>query len=61
MFYRITELPKEALDEFSKLYQEEFGIKLSNDEIKKKALNLINLFYEINKNNNKEKYGTNTR
>ena len=39
-------LPKEAIEEFKKLYQERFKVELSDEEAAFRANNLINL-YEI--------------
>lgn len=39
-------LPKEAIEEFKKLYKERFKVELSDEEAAFRATNLINL-YEI--------------
>lgn len=37
-------LPDEAIDEFKEIYKKEFGEKLSDEEARRKAENLIKLF-----------------
>jgi hypothetical protein len=39
-------LPKEAIEEFKKLYKERFKVELSDEEAAFRATNLVNL-YEI--------------
>jgi len=40
-------ISKESLDEFKKIYKEEFGEEISNEEALEKAINLLNLFNAI--------------
>lgn len=37
-------LPKEAIEEFKKLYRARFGINLSDEEASRRANNLVNLY-----------------
>lgn len=37
-------LPKEAIDEFKKLYKKRFGVDLSDEEAAFRANNLVNLY-----------------
>ncbi len=37
-------LPKEAIEEYKKLYEKRFGIKLSDEEAVIRANNLVNLY-----------------
>lgn len=37
-------LPKDAIEEFKKLYRKRFGVDLSNEEAARRANNLVNLY-----------------
>lgn len=47
-------LPKEAIDEFKKIYKEEFGDDLSDSEATEKAAHVFNLFRVICEPDNKD-------
>lgn len=40
-------LPKEAIEEFKKLYKERYGIELSDEEASYRANNLVNLYKAV--------------
>jgi len=40
-------LPKEAIEEFKKLYKNRFGIELSDEEASRRANNLVNLYKAV--------------
>jgi len=42
-------ISKKCLDEFQKIYFEEFGVKLSDEEATKAAIDLLNLMRVITK------------
>jgi hypothetical protein len=42
-------LPKEAINQFKKIYLKEFGVSLSDQEATQKAYDLINLFRVVTK------------
>ena len=61
-------LPKEAIEEFKKLYAKNYGIELSDEEATRRAENFVGLYEAVygddprlfkndNKNENLEKYG----
>jgi len=58
-------LPKEAIDQFRKIYKRKFGEELNFDQAEIRANNFINLFYLITegrKDENKyEKFHNNTK
>jgi len=40
-------LPKEAIEEFKKLYKDRFGVELSDEEASRRANNLVNLYKAV--------------
>lgn len=40
-------IPKEAVEEFKKIYKKEFGVDLSNKEALRRATNLLNLYRAV--------------
>ena len=40
-------LPKEAIEEFKKLYSKNYGIELSDEEARRRASNLVDLFAAV--------------
>jgi hypothetical protein len=43
------QLSREAIDEFKAIYQEEFGVILSDDEVQEIAMRLLRFFGIINR------------
>lgn len=48
-------LPKQAIEEFKTIYEQEEGVKLSNEEAITLANNLMGLFRKVGVDNFKEK------
>jgi len=40
-------IPKEAIEEFKKIYKKEFGVELSEEEALRRATNLLNLYKAV--------------
>jgi len=40
-------LPKEAIEEYKKIYKKEFGVELSNEDASFRANNLVNLYRAV--------------
>jgi hypothetical protein len=43
----MANLPKEAIEEFKKLYAKHYGVKLSDEEASRRARNLVDLFAAV--------------
>ena len=43
----MANLPKEAIEEFKKLYAKHYGAKLSDEEARRRASNLVDLFAAV--------------
>lgn len=41
-------LPKDAINEYKQIYQEEFGVSISDEEAARKALNFLKLYKLVN-------------